>query len=127
MLMDPPGVVQDGEQPDDIADGPRLPGQAKPVLVHPGPVGNAVVAAPGEGLIFEDGVEDQRDVERHDSLVRRIELGNLPVTAHHESFAPEGSNLCAQDGVCVLGRSSGEGRLLPSTTSVESVTTGLRN
>lgn len=56
VLVDPLRVVQHGEQPDHIDDRTRLLGQAKPVLVDPCPVSNAVMAAPGEGVIFEDGM-----------------------------------------------------------------------
>ena len=81
-LVDPPGVVEDGEEPDHLDVRTRLLGQAEPVLQHPRPVGNAVVAAPGEGVVFEDGVEDQGDVQFHDGnpFVHRWSLTFLRVS-----------------------------------------------
>ena len=65
ILVESPAVVQYGEELEHFDHGTRLLGQAKAVLEHPGPVGDAVEAVPGESVILEDRVQDEGQVQWH--------------------------------------------------------------
>ena len=73
-LVDPPRVVEDGEESDHLDVRTRLPGQAEPILQHPGPVSDTVIAVPGEGVLFQDGVEDEGYVHRYSAPIRTVRL-----------------------------------------------------
>jgi hypothetical protein len=65
-LVDPSGVVEDAEPPDHLDVRSGLLGESKPILQHPRPVGDPVFAAPGEGVLIEDGLKDEGDVHPQD-------------------------------------------------------------
>ena len=62
-FVDSPGIVENGEQLNDFDVGPGFLGQPQPVLQHPGPMANAVRAMPGQGVVFENGVDEGFEVE----------------------------------------------------------------
>jgi len=62
-FVHPLGVVEDGEKLHDLDVGTGLLGKPKPVFENPGPVGDAVNAIPRKDILFEDGMEDQGNVQ----------------------------------------------------------------
>src|SRR5207248_2225444 len=106
-LIDPPGIVQHGEQPNYVDIRPRLLGQAEPVLEHPRPVGDTVVTAPGKGIVFEGGVEDQGDVDRHGPLTHRLAPG---IRRHQRTELGVGTTEPLCPGWCLRPRSVKRGR-----------------
>lgn len=57
-FVDPPRIVQDGEQGDDIdARSGRL-SQFQAILKDSGPVPNTMIAVQWQGVVFENGLED---------------------------------------------------------------------
>ena len=75
-FVHPLGVVEDGGKLHDIDVGTGLLGKPKPVFENPGPVGDAVDAIPREDILFEDGMEDQGDVQFQ--ITRRCPPGRGP-------------------------------------------------
>lgn len=61
-FVDPPRVVQDGEQGDDFDIRSRFLGQSQAIFENPCPVRNAVIAAKWQGVIFEDDFKDGFEV-----------------------------------------------------------------
>ncbi len=62
-FVHPLGVVEDGEKLHDLDVGTGLLGKPKPVFENPGPMGNAVITIPRKDILFEDGMEDQGNVQ----------------------------------------------------------------
>ena len=95
VLVDSPRIVKHGEQAHDIDIRTRVFGQAEAVLQHSGPMSNAVVAAPREGVILEDSVEDQADILCHDVPLgdtarrMRMRIETRPVLGMSEPQRPE--------------------------------------
>jgi hypothetical protein len=62
VLVHPPGVVEQGEQGDDFAVRAVVLSGPQPVLPHPRPVNDAVVASQGQDVPVEDGRQDRGKV-----------------------------------------------------------------
>jgi hypothetical protein len=62
VLIDPPRVMQYGEEGDDFNVCSGFLSQSQAVLKDSGPVGNAMVAGERQGVILENGLEDKWDV-----------------------------------------------------------------
>lgn len=63
-LVDPPRIVQDGEQGDDIDARSGHLSQFQAILKNPCPMSHAVIAAERQGVVFEDGLQDRLRVIR---------------------------------------------------------------
>ncbi len=78
MLIQPPAIVQDGKELNDVDHCTGLLGDPKPVFENPRPVGDAMDAGPGQCVVLEDGVKSSVDVQGHRTVIPERSLPCFP-------------------------------------------------
>ena len=122
-LVEPPAIMEDGEQPHDldVSAGPLR--ESQPVFENPGPVGDPVIATPREFVGLEDGVDELGIGVRHDDhsrtktcLTLDSTRANLPLSPPTATKSPHNhvarSMMASSKAVLVAWKETGSASLL---------------